>query len=264
MGYATFRAANQPPQVLGTGVSIGVHVLLFGLFLIGAARAPHTDDTPNAPLAAVTLSFPGAGRPQGGASAAEPRGQRLQELAAPAAPLTRSFTPADRPADVKRLDVAIPMIAVAGATTLPGSAIDINPSSLGPGNAAGGDGNSGSGAGGGAGNGLGPGRDGGLGGEGMEVGNGVTAPLLIREVRPAYTVAAMQAKVQGRVELDVVVLSDGTVDAKRIRIVRSLDAVFGLDGQAIDAVRQWRFRPGTYSNRPVAVRVRVELTFTLR
>ena len=69
MGYATVRGASQPPQVLGTGVSIGVHVLLFGLFLIGAARAPQTDDTPNVPVAAVTLSFPGAGRPPGGASA---------------------------------------------------------------------------------------------------------------------------------------------------------------------------------------------------
>ena len=31
-----------------------------------------------------------------------------------------------------------------------------------------------------------------------------------------------------------------------------------------EAVRQWRFRPGTQNNRPVPVRVRVELTFTLR
>jgi TonB family protein len=96
------------------------------------------------------------------------------------------------------------------------------------------------------------------------VGNGVSAPQLIHEVRPAYTAEAMRAKVQGRVELDVVVLPDGTVDQRRIRIVRSLDSTFGLDAQAIDAVKQWRFRPGRRLDQPVPVRVRVELTFTLR
>ena len=98
----------------------------------------------------------------------------------------------------------------------------------------------------------------------MGYGDGATSPQLIREVRPGYTVEAMRAKVQGRVELDVVVLPDGSVDPKRIRVVHSLDTTFGLDAQAIEAVKQWRFRPGRLNDRPVPVRVRVELTFTLR
>ena len=94
---------------------------------------------------------------------------------------------------------------------------------------------------------------------------GITSPQLIREVKPGYTVNALRAKIQGRVELDVVVLPDGTIDPRRIRIVHSLDQAFGLDAQAIDAVKQWRFRPGRNSSQqPVPVRVRVELTFTLR
>lgn len=36
------------------------------------------------------------------------------------------------------------------------------------------------------------------------------------------------------------------------------------ESNLIIAVRQWRFRPGTFKGQPVAVRVNVELTFTLR
>ena len=72
----------------------------------------------------------------------------------------------------------------------------------------------------------------------------------------------MHAKLQGTVVLEAVVLADGTVGD--VRIVRSLDSTFGLDVNAIKAVRQWRFVPGSQYGKPVAVVVSVELTFTLR
>jgi TonB family protein len=87
---------------------------------------------------------------------------------------------------------------------------------------------------------------------------------LIKEVKPNYTGDAMRAKLQGVVEMEALVLADGSVDPGGIRITRTLDAVLGLDQQAIIAVKQWRFRPGTYKGQPVAMRVNVELTFTLR
>ena len=95
-------------------------------------------------------------------------------------------------------------------------------------------------------------------------GNGVSPPQLIKEVKPNYTADAMRAKLQGVVEMQAVVLPDGTVDPSRIQITRSLDAAFGLDQQAIIAVKQWRFRPGMRSGQAVAAWVTVELTFTLR
>jgi TonB family protein len=64
--------------------------------------------------------------------------------------------------------------------------------------------------------------------------------------------------------MEAVVLADGTIDPNQIKITRSLDSTFGLDQQAIIAVKQWRFRPGLYKGQPVPVRVNVELTFTLR
>jgi periplasmic protein TonB len=93
-----------------------------------------------------------------------------------------------------------------------------------------------------------------------EIGNGIKAPVLIREVKPGYTEGAMRRKVQGLVELDAVVLKDGTVGDTTIR--RSLDE--DLDQEAIKALKQWRFRPGTKDGEAVNVQVQVELTFTLR
>lgn len=46
--------------------------------------------------------------------------------------------------------------------------------------------------------------------------------------------------------------------------MRSLDPTFGLDLQAISAVKLWKFADGTRLGEPVAVRITIELTFTLR
>ena len=89
---------------------------------------------------------------------------------------------------------------------------------------------------------------------------GVKAPKLIREVKPQYTASAMDRNVQGTVEVDAVVLSDGTVGD--VTIKRSLDAE--LDEEAIKATKQWRFSPGTKDDKAVDVQVSIELTFTLR
>jgi len=58
------------------------------------------------------------------------------------------------------------------------------------------------------------------------------------------------------------VLVDGTVTA--LRVVKSLDSVFGLDEQALKAVREWRFKPGTRFGQPVPVQVSIAVSFTLR
>ena len=57
-------------------------------------------------------------------------------------------------------------------------------------------------------------------------------------------------------------LTDGSVGS--VSVTRSLDATFGLDREAVSAAKQWRFKPGTKDGKPVAVRVAIELTFTLK
>jgi protein TonB len=72
----------------------------------------------------------------------------------------------------------------------------------------------------------------------------------------------MHARIEGIVELEIVVRADGSVG--NIRLVRSLDARFGLDDEAIKAVRNWRFDPARLAGKPVQVRVPVEVSFGLR
>ena len=88
----------------------------------------------------------------------------------------------------------------------------------------------------------------------------VIAPVVIKEVKPSYTEGAMRRKVQGTVELSTVVRQNGKPDT--IEILRSLDPE--LDGQAIDALQQWEFKPGTLDGKPVNVSVNIVMTFTLR
>ena len=90
--------------------------------------------------------------------------------------------------------------------------------------------------------------------------DGVTAPRLIRETKPKYTEGAMRRKVQGVVEVEAVVLADGTVG--EVTVKKSLDAE--LDEEAVKATKEWRFRPGTKDDRAVDVLVNIELSFTLR
>ena len=120
----------------------------------------------------------------------------------------------------------------------------------------------GTGVGSGQGSGLGAGFGGGTGGGVYRPGSGVTNPQLLTQVKPQYTTEAMRAKIQGKVWLEVVVMPDGRPGD--IRVVRSLDRTFGLDEEAIKAMRQWRFRPGVRQGQNVPVAVTVEMEFTLR
>ena len=114
----------------------------------------------------------------------------------------------------------------------------------------------------GRGPGTGPGEDGNRGGGPRQVGNGVTSPQPLVQVKPQYTSDAMRARIQGSVTLEVVVKSDGTVGA--VRLVKSLDRVFGLDDAAVRAARQWTFKPGTFEGRPVDVLVHIVLDFRIQ
>ena len=79
-------------------------------------------------------------------------------------------------------------------------------------------------------------------------------PELVKEIKPSYTSEAMRAGIEGNVEVQVVVGTDGSVtDA---RILRGLPM---LNEQALAAVRQWQFKP-----LPQPVVTTIELTFRLR
>jgi protein TonB len=169
------------------------------------------------------------------------------------------------PKEEPEQETLLPAVQTAAAPVeAPGAIVAESTVSTTAGSGSGGGGGTGTGGGSGEGDGrgLGRGNTAGVGGGEYEVGNGVTLPRVLKEVKPAYTAEAMRAKVQGVVWLRRVVLPDGSVG--RVEVVRSLDPVFGLDQEAVKAARQWRFSPGTRLGEAVSVRITIELTFTLR
>ena len=91
---------------------------------------------------------------------------------------------------------------------------------------------------------------------------GVVMPKLLREVKPAYTRAAMERHIQGTVLLDAVVETDGTIG--NVFVTRSLDPEYGLDKSAVAAAKDWRFIAATRDGMPVRILVTIELAFTLK
>jgi TonB family protein len=99
----------------------------------------------------------------------------------------------------------------------------------------------------------------GISGGGYRIGGGVSAPAPIYQPEPQYAEEARQAGIQGAVLLSIVVDENG--QAQAIRVTRSLDP--GPDQKAIEAVSQWRFRPGQKDGKPVPVMASVEVNFRL-
>ena len=91
---------------------------------------------------------------------------------------------------------------------------------------------------------------------------GVVAPAVIKEVHARYTDEAKAKGIQGTVELEGVVLEDGTI--ADVRVTKSLDESYGLDQAAVAALKQWEFKPGQKDGKPVKVLVDVQMSFTLK
>ncbi len=255
------------------GVSVAVHILgaVLAFVLVRFWPAPQVaefiperlpDD-----IVWIAEEGPGGGGGGGGDNTPEPPkkvelpGKEKVSVPVEVEPEPVKAPPKEEPP----LETTIPAVQTSAAPIeAPGAIMAESPTSTSAGSGSGGGGGTGSGGGSGSGDGtgLGAGHTAGVGGGEYDVGNGVTAPRILRQVKPAYTSEAMRAKVQGEVLLRCVVLPDGSVG--RVEIVKSLDGVFGLDQEAIKAARQWKFVPGTRLGEPVAVRVTIALDFTLR
>ncbi|HLY16241.1 MAG TPA: energy transducer TonB [Bryobacteraceae bacterium] len=116
--------------------------------------------------------------------------------------------------------------------------------------------------------GVGPGKGPGAGpGDGHDGGFGrlrgfsavSTAPVLIFKVEPEFSEEARKAKLQGVVVLYAEVDTSGRL--QNIRVTRGLG--LGLDDKALEAVKQWRFRPGYRDGKPVVESATIEVNFHL-
>jgi periplasmic protein TonB len=111
----------------------------------------------------------------------------------------------------------------------------------------------------GNGNGYGPGSGGGYGDGMYQVGGSVTAPKLIYAVDPEFTDEARRVKFQGDCMVTLIVDAQGK--PQRIRVVQPLG--MGLDERAVEAVKQYRFKPATFKGKPVPVEINVEVIFRI-
>jgi TonB family protein len=92
----------------------------------------------------------------------------------------------------------------------------------------------------------------------IRVGGNVQSANLVSQVRPAYPPDAKQARIQGTVKFDVVIGKDGHV--QNIQLVSGHPM---LAQAAMDAVKQWVYKPTLLNGNPVDVITVVDVNFTL-
>ena len=92
----------------------------------------------------------------------------------------------------------------------------------------------------------------------VRVAQGVTAGLLVKKVQPKYPEKARENGIQGQVMLRAIISKDGDVV--------SLSAVSGdplLVKSAVEAVKQWKYKPYLLNGRAMVVDTQILVNFTL-
>jgi periplasmic protein TonB len=118
---------------------------------------------------------------------------------------------------------------------------------------------SGTGIGAGDGSGFGPGTGGNTGGGAFHVGGGVSKPDVLYAPEAEFSEEARKAKFSGNVEVYLFVDADGK--PSHIRVVRGVG--MGLDEKAIEAVRQYKFKPAMKDGKPVQVDLYIDVNFQI-
>ena len=103
------------------------------------------------------------------------------------------------------------------------------------------------------------GQLGGTGDRPVRVGGNVKAPVAVLRVDPIYTEVARRARVEGIVIIEAVIDRQGNVT--EARVLKPLP--LGLDAAALNAVKQWKFRPGTLDGQPVPVYYNLTVNFRI-
>jgi protein TonB len=117
----------------------------------------------------------------------------------------------------------------------------------------------GSGLGSGNGNGMGPGSGGNTGGGVYHIGGGVSQPVVLYAPEPEFSEEARKAKVAGNVVVYLQVDPNGR--PVHVRVIRGIG--LGLDEKAMEAVRQYKFKPAMKDGKPVTVEMNVEVNFQI-
>lgn len=264
--FSTFERTSVKQDPKATAMAFVVNGLLIGTaLLIGATTvrtvaapvrsrvtliAPLPVTLPKAPPKAVVMSG-GGGHPT-----AEPisRGNPPKLAPAPAiiiatnkpqvAPRLAVEPTLNVQSDLKLAKVDLPNLGMSNAAP---SVV----SSLGNG--------AGAGLGAGSANGLGSGSGGNYGGGVLKIGGGVAAPQVLSAPDPTFTEEARQAKASGKVVVYLQVNPEGR--PMHVRVLKGLG--MGLDEKAVEAVRQYRFKPAMRDGHPVTVEMNIDVNFQI-
>ena len=259
---------------LSSSLSIGTHVLIIaliiGLFLWGRmhpqpkvkqAVLTQVDISPFIPVAPKMARLAGGGGGGGNHDIIPPSKGRLPTMA------KVQITPPQvlrvdhpklaveptivMPQQIKLPDANMPNLGIpqASAVTL----------SQGSGRGSGFGSGSGGGIGSGNGGGVGPGSGGGTGGGVYHPGGGISTPKIIFSVDPEFSDEARRAKYQGVVVISLIVDAQG--NPQHVRVTRQLG--MGLDEKAVEAVKQYKFKPALMQGKPVPVEINIEVNFQL-
>jgi protein TonB len=252
-GQSVFDPPPERKVLRSFAASAGLHGVFFLLAVVAIGLSPARDlmAEVSRPTKYVYLNEPGPGGGGGGSPAPAPKKELEIPKHKPAetVPVPTPAPPPPTPTLTAPIETNLANVFQATGA----SSVSI---------AAYAGGGSGGGLGSGRGSGVGPGTGGGFGGGAYRPGAGITNPTLIKRVDPVYTSEAMRAKIQGTVELDAVVLENGTIG--EVLIVKSLDKNFGLDQEAVRSARGWLFVPGKdKEGRPIPVIIRLILDFRI-
>jgi TonB family protein len=268
-----FENTSSQQKMFARLLSVALHVALVGVAMIPWAAAPALRPKPietavvlYTPADVLVMPIQKPGRSGGGGGGGKheltpasrgplPRGDDKQ-LVPPAAETPKNPSPQLIAAPT----IVAPQLSYLRPLTLytfgdPNGVV--GPPSSGMGDS-GGIGNRGKGR--GIGDDVGPGGPGGAGDGPFTIGGKVSAPTVIYRVEPEYSEEARKARYEGTVVLQAIIRKDGKVEV--LNLVRSLG--LGLDQNAIEALKQWRFRPAMKDGMPVDSTLNIEVRFNLR
>jgi len=92
-----------------------------------------------------------------------------------------------------------------------------------------------------------------------QIGGDVTGPIPIYEPEPVYSAEAKKAKFMGIVTVGIIVDKNGM--PQNVHVTRGVG--MGLDEKAVEAVKQYKFKPAMENGKPVAVYMNIEVNFQI-
>jgi TonB family protein len=92
----------------------------------------------------------------------------------------------------------------------------------------------------------------------LNVSQGVSRGLLVKKTQPVYPASAMQMHVEGAVELLATISKEGNISAVKI-----ISGDARLARAAVDAVKQWKYKPYLLNGEPVEIQTQVTMNFKL-